>query len=229
MDSEQERLLNLLHSNKISSDEYKLLSNALNKKSRISTIYNHIINPFRTIAGVRALIWGIVVILIMSYLAVRIPIHFPGLLNYAINPNINKIKINFCIIFGQNIVSCLILSMVFFISAKIIRQKNLRIIDFLGMVLLSRYAYLTITIIFFITNKINNNIFIAKQAPFVYSMFIMLVVFTGVIWQMVLFFSAFKESSGITGTKLWISFIISMIISTALSNYLISEYLSVAI
>ena len=68
MASEKERLLNMLKENKITESDYQLLSESINKKpSRLNTVFSLIINPFQKIAGLYALIAGLMIIAFMSY------------------------------------------------------------------------------------------------------------------------------------------------------------------
>ncbi len=228
MNKEKERLLDLLHQNKITETDYKLLLEALDKNSRIQKVFNFLINPFQKIAGIYALIMGISIILIMSYLANNISIHFPGLLSYIYtrpaNGMIKVTPITYLIIVSQNLISCLTLSIALFISAKILRQNGLRFIDFIGTIMLSRFSYFTVTVIFYIIYQINSTILDSSDQSIytIDKIFVMLIVFSGLIWQIILFFNAYKESSGLTGNKLWRSFIVTLLISQLLSAFVIN-------
>lgn len=82
MMSERVRLINLLSEHKISENDYKILSNALDKKSsKVYTILTFAINPFRRIAGGYSLVLGIIVIICLSLLGVLANLYFPGVLS----------------------------------------------------------------------------------------------------------------------------------------------------
>ncbi len=85
MKTDLEKLANLLSKGKISENEYKLLSTALeNKNSKIQSILSIAINPFQKIAGISALIIGVMIILATSYLGILANVHFPGIIDVKI-------------------------------------------------------------------------------------------------------------------------------------------------
>jgi hypothetical protein len=234
MISEKERLTNLLKQNIITFDEYNILLAALDKKpARVKLIFSFLINPFQKIAGLRALIIGLVVILCMSYLGVIAKVYFPGILdvlNAALVKN-PKASPTFFLLIYQNMISWLILSILFIITAKIFQPNKTRIIDFFGTVALSRFPYLFFVLFICIIDSINPN-FLQVDASQGYpmhtsSLYALSKLVDGMCvgWQVVTYFSALQESSGLSGKKLWIGFIISMvagyIISTLLTYFFI--------
>jgi len=224
---ENERLLNMLRENKITDADYKILSAALDKKSSlISSVFSLIVNPFQKIAGLYALLIGIGVIISMSYLGVIAKVYFPGpisCLNSILIKN-PKMQISFFLLLYQNIISWVVLTTLFIIAAKFFRQKRIRIIDFFGTVALSRIPYLVVVAIVSIIQVLNPsfmNIDIAKGIPihlsFTMSVFSIVLILCA-IWQITTYFYALKESSGLVGKKLWVSFIVAIILGEVISS-----------
>src|SRR5580700_6086554 len=90
MTKENERLINMLKENKISEDDYKLLSAAIdNKPSRASFIFSVFTNPFQKVAGLYALISGLAVIFCMSYLGVIAKCYSVGVIG-SLNASVIK-------------------------------------------------------------------------------------------------------------------------------------------
>jgi len=229
MSKEIERLESMLKDNKISPDEYKILLDAIEKKSsRMNAIFLLLVNPFQKIAGLYSLVIGSIVILAMSYFGVIAKIYFNGLLG-VLNSSIFKnpgIPPTFSLLLYQNVVAVLVLAILYIISAKLCQQKRLRIIDFFGTVALSRIPFLMLTLFLSIIQIINPSIMeldLTKGTYFQPSLpmiLFMLPVLAFGIWQIVTYFYALKESSGLSGKKLWISFISSFLIGEMIASVL---------
>ncbi len=150
MTKEKERLRDMLKENKISEDDYKILSASLDKKpSFAEMMFSTLINPFQRIAGFYSLGAGLVVIFCMSYLGVVAKVYFPGILD-CLNSSIvknPKIPLSFFLLVYQNLVSWIVLTVLFIIAAKIFQQKRMRTIDFFGTVALSRFPFLILVVL----------------------------------------------------------------------------------
>jgi len=230
MTKEKERLLSMLKENKISEDDYKILSASLDKKtsSFVLQLFSLLINPFQRIAGLYSLLAGLVILFSMSYLGVIAKVYFPGILD-CLNSSIvsnPKIPLNFFLLAYQNIVSWFVLSILFIIAAKICHQKRMRIIDFFGTVALARFPFLVLVVFLSIVRVLNPSFMdidlthgFQIQKSFMTPMFGTVVVICA-IWQITTYFYALKESSGLSGKKLWISFISAIILGEMLSSTL---------
>ncbi len=229
MSNENQRLLNMLKENKISEADFKILSASLNKQTSFAnTLFSLLINPFQRIAGFYALMAGFVVILCMSYLGVIAKVYFPGILD-CLNSSIvkdPKIPLSFFLLAYQNVVSWLVLSILFIIAAKIFQQKRMRVIDFFGTVALARFPFLILVGFLCIVRIVNPSFMEFKlsqgfqiQNSFMTPVFITVVVICA-IWQVMTYFYALKVSSGLEGKKLWMSFIGSIIVGEMISSTL---------
>lgn len=227
MSKEKERLGKMLKEGKISEEDYSLLLAAIEKNSsRAGYIFSILLNPFQKIAGFNALILGLIVILAMSFLGVAAKLYFPGILGVlnATVVKLPKIQMGVFLPLCQNIISWLTLTFLFFISAKIFQQKKLRFLDFLGTVALSRFPYLILTLSILLSKAISPgfmDIDLSKGLELHPSIGMTLfgIFFTiCALWQIITYFYALKESSGLIGKKLWISFLASIIIGEAISS-----------
>jgi hypothetical protein len=222
MKNDKERLMTMLTENKITEEDYNTLLLALKKKSFASRIESSLwLNPFQKIAGGRALLQGIIILLIMSYTGALAGLYFLGPLT-TINASIvvkQSKPIGFLLLAYQNIISCLIITTLFFITAKILQKKKLRIIDFLGTVTLSRFPLLLFTLIVSIVRMVDPtslDIDMSKGIPLhpFFTMGLLIVTVIGmvmIVWQIITYFYAMKESSGLVGKKLWLGFIVSIV------------------
>ncbi|MGA2655722.1 MAG: hypothetical protein ABSF18_07065 [Gammaproteobacteria bacterium] len=228
MSKEKDKLLNMFKEKKISEKEYKFLSDALDKKSSLDDIESSILlNPFKKVAGMKALMIGVVIMVLMSLLGVAAKMYLDGIFGSVLAFNINTpIKPSFYLLMYQNIVSCLVLSSLFFMSAIFFNKKRMRYIDFLGMVTLSRYPFIIL---------VGCTAFIQTFFPEFYKMDTThgyemhfsilrlidhLFFMTCFIWQIMTYFFALKEASGLEGRRLWISYLVAICLSDVLSTIL---------
>ena len=216
MDNEIKKLANLLEDKKISEDEFKILSGAIiNNKKSSKFKWSFFVNPFEKIAGIQALFVGILVILGLCAFAVLLNDNFPGVIDYLYSPYNYKLKAEFKITYSfvlyQNILSCIVLSLLYYAVAKFYKQKGLRLIDFFGMVTLSRYPYLVQAFLSYIIFMIAPATRLTRGRV----TYGILEIVDGVIvmgcgiWQLTTYFFALKESSGLSGKKLFTAYVIS--------------------
>lgn len=227
MKNNKERLMGMLNENKISQDDYNTLLVALEKTSFFSTIQSSLLlNPFQKIAGFKALAIGMIILLLMSYVGVIAKVYFIGsisMLNASVVAT-QTMNIGFLLLAYQNIVSWLVLTAVFIIAAKILQNKKIRIIDFLGTVSFARFPLLLFTIFTSITRMVNPDMLdvdITKGLlvhPSIEQYLFSIVGMILVVWQIITYFYALKESSGLIGKKLWLGFIVSIIVAEFISH-----------
>lgn len=220
MNNDKEQLLAMLAANKISEADYNTLLVALKKKSFSSKLESSLwLNPFQKIAGFKALLLGTIILLLMSYTGVLAGLYFWGPLT-TINASIvvkQNMHIGFLLLAYQNIICCLILTVLFFMAAKILTKKKLRIIDFLGTVSLGRFPLALFTIVMSIARMIDPRILdidMGQGIPLHSSMGLYILAVIGMViiaWQIITYFYAMKESSGLVGKKLWLGFIVSLV------------------
>lgn len=223
---EKQRLLAMLNEDKISENDFKILSAALAKKtSAISRLISVVINPFQKIAGIQALLLGIIILFVMSYAGLQAKIYYTGIMSMTSIANIPTPKgsYSFLLLIYQNFVCCLSLSLAYVVCALVFRQKRLRLIDFIGTVAVSRMPFLVMTLYLIIIQAITPD-FAASTVVQLHSPWLSattnLLSMLFAAWQLAIYFYALKESSGLTGNKLWISAIVSFVVAAAVSGEL---------
>ncbi len=232
MKKELERLLKMRKENKISEGDFNMLSGALTKNSFCSTLENSLlINPFQKIAGLKALSIGIILMLVMSAIGVYANIYIDGSIGYFTTSNLLKISRapSFLLLLYQNIVACLSLAILFYLAARLLHQKGIRFIDFLGTVTFARYPT-CISLMFFILEKwlrpeaFNDDLSKGLHFSIIGSLSALL--WTACyIWQGMNYFFALKESSGLDGKRLWSAFLITMTVGDILAIILTRFFL----
>jgi hypothetical protein len=223
MVSEKERLLKLLNTNKISQEDYTVLSDALEgKASKLTRYFSLLVNPFQKVAGLEAMAIGLTLLLVMSWLALQSQVHFPGLFDLQLNKvdGSKSVKLSYLIILYQNVVSVSLLAMSYFLSAKFYKVRGLRFQDFLGTVLLSRYPYFIATFVFYLLfNHLGLTFSVENIDPGITAI-VSIVAIVALVWQSLTYFFSFKESSGLSGKSLWKPFLLTMVSVEILSAFL---------
>lgn len=219
MNKEQERLLAMRRENRLSEQDYQMLTEALNKKSLCTELENSLLfNPFRKIAGFKALFLGFILIVIMSFIGVYADIYYDGTFGFFIASGIKtETHPNFLLLLYQNVIACLPISILFILAALFFRQKNIRFIDFFGTVILARFPMAFSVLGILLEMKLKPEFFNMSQKPELHfsmlSSLINLLMFGCLAWHIATCFAALKESSGLQGKKLWLSFIVSALLS----------------
>ncbi len=229
----RQRLLNMRKENKISESDFDMLSGALTKNSFCSTLENSmLINPFQKIAGFKALCIGIILMLVMSALGVYANVYIDGSLGFLMTDTLKvTIAPSFLLLLYQNIVACLSVAVLFYLAALSLRQKGIRIIDFLGTVTFARYPT-CISLLFFILEKwltperFNEDFSKGISIHFSVIGSISALLWTACyIWQGMNYFFALKEAAGLDGKRLWSAFLITMLVADILSMILTRIFL----
>ena len=216
MNTEKARLDKMLVDKKISQEDYSILANALKRKSFFAKIQSSFwLNPFQKIAGFKALIIGMVIMVLTSYLGVKAGLYYFGPVSVINASALAKQNIQhlFLFLLYQNVAIWLVLAVSLMTAAKILQKNTIRVIDFFGTVALARFPTLLITICTCLIRVFYPGLLeidMSKGYPIhgtltQYLVTMILTVF--IVWQVFTYFYAFKESSGLLGKKLLWGFI----------------------
>lgn len=147
MSKEKVKLTDMLRQNKISQSEFEMLATALDKKSIFPNLEESLfINPFRKVAGFKALLIGVGISILMSLFASYSNIYLEGIFGAVLAINLKtQIKPDFMLLMYQATVDWVVLATLFYFAAILCGKYRIRIIDFLGTVALSRFPYLILT------------------------------------------------------------------------------------
>lgn len=171
-------------------------------------------NPFEFIAGFKALIIGVVAILISALLDYYCEQHM------AMKNNWNLIES-----ISWRLAGWFLFSVLLFLIGILFSKSKVRFIDVLGTQALARYPNIFASLISLIPSfrKFINHIFyktFQKGSPVelstlevISSLFIYLILFLTLVWSLVLMFNAFKVSTNLKGEKsVWI-FVVALVFS----------------
>jgi hypothetical protein len=218
MNSSTEQLSQLLQSGKITADEFELLSQKLKgKKSPRAGIKEIVLNPFQRVAGLNALLLGGAIMIFMSVIASFAQHYYPSALSLQIfDPK--EIRSEVWVRLAENIGIVLILGTLSFLISKGLTRKPLRWVDFVGTIALARYPYAVLTLGLFFLTYIFPEIKVLASSERVNmstgaSLSIAVLAFSGFTWQILAYFYAIKESSGLIGKKLALTVVTSLILA----------------
>jgi len=222
IDKNKERLLALFQEKKISEAELQILLNSIDTKiSFFYKVYLFLINPFQKIAGFQAFFLGILFTIVMAFCANKADVHYPDIISLTSSIELNK-KLNFIKILCEQLIQCTTLALFFYIFSLIYQNGKVRLIDFLGTVYFSRFPYFIMTLYILILRHLFPNILTGSgDHPWRYAMYIFSDL--GLAWQIITYFFAFKESSGLKDTRLWAGFILCIILASFTSGIIIQN------
>lgn len=182
-------------------------------------------NPFRFIAGVEALLAGLVIILISGFVGSLSNTHFDGVLDVHTG---TAAPIWFFLAEGLINWICMVVPLFFF--GLIVSRSSFRIIDVLGTQALARWPYLitAITMLPDANRRVIEYLMskLTQTAPaaainyidvFVFGFAMILAIFMAV-WMVALMYQAYVVSCNIRGAKAVVTFIVSIIMAEVLSK-----------
>ena len=213
----------MLHNNKISEQDFKVLSAAIEqRKSRFGRVILFLMNPFQKITGWPALAYGVVITLLMISICWYEKFYIFSILDVARANAVShpKVALTFWLLLYQSAVNIGVLGALYFIGAKFFRQKNLRIVDFVGMVALARFPLLIAMFFSMLMLKIKPHMHYLAIHPGAITSIYTLLMMAIILWQLTMYFYALKEASGLNKNKLIIVASFSIIIATVLTEQL---------
>ncbi len=235
MNTEKTRLERMLKENKIPQDDYTILLKSLKRKSFFTKLQSSFwLNPFQKIAGFKALIIGVLVLVVTSYVGIKAKLYYLGPLS-VINASVlakQTISHPFLFLLYQNVVSWLVLAILFMVAAKILQKNKMRMIDFLGTVSLAMFPMLLVTLYTYLIRLFYPSILefdMSKGYPihFTANQYILTIpILAFIIWQSILCFFALQESSGLNGKKLWWGFLGSLIFASMIAQPLTTLFMN---
>lgn len=168
-------------------------------------------HPFTYFAGTKALISGLLIVLLTALLASLNNVHFDGVLDMHIG-----LTAPAWIYLAEAIINWLILTFVFLATGKLLGSRGARIIDVAGTVALSRWPMLFVTLSGFLP-------FMHVQKPADISaamLFISAIMLLFVIWMITLLYQSFRVCFNLKDAKLTGGFIAAIIVAELISKVL---------
>lgn len=200
------------------------------------TLKDWLINPFRYIAGEKALIIGLAVLLLISVLSYYGNVNFGGALGGSIAEKNFRMDYKYHLL--HQIVIWICMTIVFYIVARIVSKSSVRLIDIAGTLAMAQAPFILFAALGLIPSAhielgnpaetdlqtINN---VLKDNIVMLSI-IGLAGIIIMVWSAVLKYKAFSTSANIKGGIGIASFFVGLIICEILSqvcNYLINKLL----
>jgi hypothetical protein len=186
-------------------------------------IWDYLFRPFRFIAGGKALIYGILVMLLLVGLCLLTDTMFDGTLDSHYGCEKSIILQHIYCIFGVYIITVI----VFYVTALIVSGKNVRLIDIAGTLALAKIPLIVDALLGFLPlskalcgidldfspeGMQQISMIILKMSPF-----LILGVVT-LIWYIVLMYNGYSVSANVRGTKGVLTFIAALLLSETLSK-----------
>jgi len=189
-------------------------------------------NPFRFIAGFKALLLGLIIIALTSLLGSLSNTHFDGTLDVhtGLQTAYTGMQLPLWLFLAEGLINWLSLALPLYFFGLILSRSSLRFIDVLGTQALARWPYLLTALVMMPpSNKRITRYFmsLAMQGPaadplnyldMTVFIFAMLVTILMVVWMVVLMYRAYSLCCNIKGAKAVITFIISLIGAEVLSK-----------
>lgn len=171
-------------------------------------------NPFLRIAGTKALLIGLITLLVTAVIAYYSHCHFDG----AIDAHIGTIT-PMWFYPAEALIDWLCLTLLFYISGIIFSQSAIRFIDVAGTMALARWPMIFIALLAFIPVVQPQNIHDVNASIIIFGF--TLLIFT--IWMIALMYNAYTVSCNIKGSKATISFIATLICAEIISKLIITK------
>ena len=185
-------------------------------------------NPFRFIAGFKALFLGLVIILVSAFVGSLSSTHFDGVLDVHTGA-----EAPLWFFFAESVIdwACMVIPLFFF--GLIVSRSSFRIIDMLGTQALARWPYLITALVLlpdanrricvYIMSRLTQNTPAATIDyidMFIFA-FAMIVTILMAVWMVALMYRAYCVSCNLKGPKAIITFIVSLVGAEVLSKFAI--------
>ncbi|MDH6308763.1 hypothetical protein M2451_001329 [Dysgonomonas sp. PFB1-18] len=192
-----------------------------------STIVIWLFRPFTYIAGVKALLAGIAVMALISILGYLSYTHFDGIID--IHLNCLSSPTPYIIHAFYQLSTLIILTAVFYITARVASKSETRLIDIAGTMALSQAPLIIAALLGFIPSfhvcieSLNTDIITVLQANIIPVMISAVVFMIFSIWSIILKYNAYSVSANLKGAKAWISFAVALLICEIISKIVLYQ------
>lgn len=190
-----------------------------------------IFNPFKFIAGGKALLFGLAIIIATAFIASFSNTHFPDPISVKIGQSAP-----FLYYLLQALANWFVLSCILLIMGRLSSKSSIRIIDVFGTQALARLPYFFASFtgfatslvkfsnyLLWVTLKKGDEVFISNFEIFS-AVILLIITLLSTIWLVVLSYNAFSVSANIRGFKSILIYIVSLLV-TMIFTSLFSQYL----
>jgi len=202
-------------------------NNNLIKTTSGRSVSQWLFNPFRFVAGYKALLLGLGIMLISAFIGSLGNTHFDGVLDVH-----TGMEAPLWYFFAEGVIDWLSLAVPLFFFGLILSSSSLRMIDVFGTQALARWPYLITSIamlpdanrrfgVYLMARFTTGNSLAVNFTDMVVFGFAIVISTIMAIWMVALMYRAYAVSCNIKGAKAIITFIVSIIGAEALSKSLI--------
>ncbi len=193
-------------------------------------------NPFKILAGPKALILGVAIILITAFLGSLSNTHFDGVLDVH-----TGLKAPAWLFFAESLTNWLCMVLLLVLSALIVSRSKWRFVDIAGTQAISRWPTLITALVMlpeanrrfgeYLMSQIGQSSEAVTLNPADAVIFFTAAIITVVmiIWMVALMYKAYAVSCNVKGAKAITTFIISLILAETASKLIIIALLTAAL
>jgi hypothetical protein len=198
-------------------------------KNMETTLKTRLFNPFEFIAGAKALLIGIPVILLSGLLTYFSGMHFDGVIDMHI-PLQSELHVHLL----EGLIGWGCLAIVLTLAGIILSPSRVRVIDIFGTLAFARWPMLLVALLGLLVNAEGANKYInytlLKQGEAVvlksYELPVFIIfILTSIllsIWMIVLFYKAYAISCNLKGRRAVVSFIIGLLVAETISKLVLT-------
>ena len=192
------------------------------------SVRQYLFNPFRTLAGAKALFLGLVILFLTTFIGSLGSTHFDGVLDVHTGQNVPL-----WFFFAESLIDwlCMVLFLVF--SALLISPTRWRFIDILGTQALARWPTIFSALVMlpdanrrfgqFLMDRLSQSstsVTISSMDAVIFGI-AAITTLVVIIWMVVLMYKAYAVSCNVKGAKAIVPFIVSIILAEILSKVII--------
>lgn len=170
-------------------------------------------NPFKYIAGSKALLWGLAIMLVTAFIARYSNARFDGAIDMHVVPGGT-----WALHLLEPLIDWGCVAATFFLAARIASRSRVRLIDIAGTTALSRAPLILAALAAFLQRGEVKSVEDLTATFWV----VALISLGAAIWMIILLYNAFTVSANLKGTKAAVSFTIALIAAEILSKVLLS-------
>jgi hypothetical protein len=203
-----------------------MIEAAVNTKTTDSNLGLWLFNPFRFIAGFQALLLGLAIVLLSSFIGSFSNTHFDGVID--VHPGAEA---SMWFFFAEGLIDWICMAVPLFFFGLIVSRSSFRIIDVLGTQALARWPYLIAAIV--TLPDANRRVVVYLMSKFAQTApaaaisstdvlifgFAMIVTILMTIWMVALMYRAYAVSCNIKGARVVVTFIVGLIAAEAISKF----------
>lgn len=191
-------------------------------------------NPFQFVAGSRALVLGLAIILISGFFGWLGDTHFDGVLDIH-----TGMEAPAWVFFAEGLINWLCVAVPLYFFGLIVSRSSIRVVDVFGTQALARLPYLIAALMWlpdapqrfgeYMLSQVSQGSAAATTISYMDTlMFVVCAIVTilMVIWMVALMYRAYAVSCNIKGTKAVITFIVSLVGGEVLSKFAIMMLLA---